>query len=152
LHASSRYTSEYPKGDEGGNGYTLNIKGFEDVTNLHALWDSVLLTQTKDMTLPLSDQNWELLGNLSASLRSQYSPLEVEVLTGSSHDWAEESYRIVREEIYSQIHQGQYNQSALSLFQMEDGVVGTRNGAVEPSQEYLEKSRSIAEKQLVRAA
>jgi len=40
LHATSRYTSKYPHGDAGGNGFKLTSK--DGVTNLHSLWDSVL--------------------------------------------------------------------------------------------------------------
>jgi hypothetical protein len=40
LHATSRYTAKYPEGDRGGNSFTLTSSG--GVSQLHALWDSVL--------------------------------------------------------------------------------------------------------------
>ena len=53
LHASSRYTKDFPKGDEGGNGYMISVNGAQEITNLHALWDSIILAEVKDMHLPL---------------------------------------------------------------------------------------------------
>ena len=42
LHASSRYTKDYPEGDEGGNAFKVHVNASEQITNLHALWDSVV--------------------------------------------------------------------------------------------------------------
>lgn len=39
LHAVTRYTKNYKKGDAGGNLFKLN---FGYIKNLHALWDAIL--------------------------------------------------------------------------------------------------------------
>lgn len=47
LHASSRYTIDYPKGDEGGNDFRIKVthKGLgERPNNLHSLWDSIIMS------------------------------------------------------------------------------------------------------------
>lgn len=137
LHASSRYTKEFPKGDEGGNGFKLSVNGFEDITNLHALWDSVAASEATDIKLPLSDNNWEKLGDISTRLRTEY-PIE-KVLTNRipsepsiSAEWAEESYKIVRDEVYA-------------------GLNSDSDYEFQPSKEYMDKSRIIAERQIARA-
>jgi S1/P1 Nuclease len=53
LHASTRYTKDYPEGDEGGNYFRVTIPHHKDVSNLHALWDSVLLSESEDTPLPM---------------------------------------------------------------------------------------------------
>ena len=57
LHTSSRYTSQYPDGDQGGNLFRLSTQS-QEITNLHALWDSVLNSQELDMALPLDETRW----------------------------------------------------------------------------------------------
>ena len=56
----SRYTKDYPNGDRGGNSYPLTKT--DDIDELHALWDSVLYEFDQDLSLPLSDSDWEWLG------------------------------------------------------------------------------------------
>ena len=55
LHTSSRYTKEYPNGDEGGNYYKVSEKKVSEIKNLHMLWDSVLLSESEDINLPLNE-------------------------------------------------------------------------------------------------
>jgi hypothetical protein len=44
LHATSRITAEHPRGDAGGNGFSVDYETDHGVhiRNLHSLWDSVL--------------------------------------------------------------------------------------------------------------
>jgi hypothetical protein len=37
----------------------------KDIKNLHALWDSVILSQADSISLPLNNDSWEKLGNQS---------------------------------------------------------------------------------------
>ena len=73
LHSSNRFTSEYPTGDEGGNDFEIKVRGYPEVTNLHELWDSVILEEAKDIDLPLSLTDWDYLGNVSVRLRQTYN-------------------------------------------------------------------------------
>lgn len=114
LHASSRYTKDFPDGDEGGNGFLVTIKGNSEITNLHALWDSVLLGQVDDMKLPLSQSNWESLGTISSRLRSTHNITSLDLSSGSSSDWANESFKIVESEIYSTIFDPQAQEGTAS--------------------------------------
>ncbi|TNV78426.1 hypothetical protein FGO68_gene16199 [Halteria grandinella] len=133
LHASSRYTKDYPMGDEGGNAVKLRVNASDEVTNLHALWDSVVTAQVDDMTLPLSESNWEKLGNISSRLRSEHPQSIVENnFNLDPNMWADESFQIVKEEIYSDFFDG------------EDSVFS-------PSQDYIDRSKLIAERQIAKA-
>ena len=49
LHASSRFTAEFPNGDRGGNSFHLKRNG--EINELHALWDSVLQEYSVDLSL-----------------------------------------------------------------------------------------------------
>ena len=49
------------------------------------------------MDLPLSQPDWETLGNVSLRLRQTYNDTTLEpVYAGSSAAWAEESFKIVQ--------------------------------------------------------
>lgn len=72
LHASSRFTAEFPNGDRGGNSYHLKPNG--EINELHALWDSVL----QEFSVDLSLVRFPLL------LNNKFSPLTP--LTGTSLD------------------------------------------------------------------
>lgn len=49
LHTVSRYTAEYPEGDQGGNLFMLETFSPENITELHALWDSVVTSFDRDI-------------------------------------------------------------------------------------------------------
>ena len=61
LHAMSRYTNELPDGDAGGNKFYLTKK--DGISELHALWDSVIYEYDDDLSQPLSETDWDYLGN-----------------------------------------------------------------------------------------
>mmetsp|Transcript_18013 Transcript_18013/g.17194 ORF Transcript_18013/g.17194 Transcript_18013/m.17194 type:complete len:224 (-) Transcript_18013:382-1053(-) len=60
LHATSRYAPNHQEGDRGGNSYSID--GDYGISQLHALWDSVVYAYHDDLSLPLSDSNWDYLG------------------------------------------------------------------------------------------
>lgn len=56
LHTVSRFAPEFPKGDMGGNLFMLAEK--DNITELHALWDSTVYEWDQDMIQPFSDDTW----------------------------------------------------------------------------------------------
>lgn len=50
--------SMYPEGDEGGNLEKVPEKGNTGVTNLHAIWDSVIYAYTNYPTMPFDEADW----------------------------------------------------------------------------------------------
>ena len=73
--------------------------------NLHALWDSVILSQYDAIRLPLEDSSWELLGNNSDRLRKLYPRSLINSMANSADAWTEESFKIVKEHVYSGMRQ-----------------------------------------------
>jgi hypothetical protein len=56
LHCTSRIDKNYPQGDFGGN--TVPIATRDNITELHAVWDSVLYTHEGYATLPFTEEAW----------------------------------------------------------------------------------------------
>ena len=90
LHATSRYTAEYPNGDRGGNSYPLQSK--DGIDELHALWDSVLYEYSDDISQPLSDDDWDFLGTTAQTLTGKYPLSSFPEIDASYLDWNTESY------------------------------------------------------------
>ena len=106
LHTTSRFTKHYPNGDEGGNYFDLLKK--DDVTNLHALWDSALYYQAKDFNLPLNDQDWIQLGNISDTIRSKYPKSElVNEIQVNHKKWQNEGLKIASDFVYTGLKEGE---------------------------------------------
>ena len=53
LHGSSRYSSEYPTSDVGGNLFTL--ENYDGSKNLHAAWDALVYSQHSNIKRPIPD-------------------------------------------------------------------------------------------------
>ena len=75
------------------------------MTNLHALWDSVILSQFDSIRLPLRDSSWELLGNHSDRQRKLYPRTLINPLANSVDAWTEESFKIVEDHVYTGMRQ-----------------------------------------------
>ena len=66
LHSASRYTSDLPEGDAGGNDFDLKYRLSAD--NLHALWDNVIYTYRKTIYRPFTNDSWAEFGEISSAL------------------------------------------------------------------------------------
>lgn len=111
----------------------IQVQNYSSITNLHALWDSVILSQYDAIQLPLSDSSWELLGNDSDRLRKLYPHTLINPLANSVDAWTEESFKIVKEHVYSGMRQ-------------QESLEGP--WITQPSKEYLEESLKISERQI----
>ena len=109
----------------------IQVQNYSMMTNLHALWDSVILSQSDSIRLPIRDSSWELLGNHSDRLRKLYPQTLMNPMANSVDAWTEESFEIVKEHVYSGMRQ---NES------LEGSEI------TEPSREYLEESLKISER------
>ena len=56
LHTVSRYAKDFPHGDMGGNLFNLSLK--DNITELHALWDSTVYEWDIDFPRPLNLDSW----------------------------------------------------------------------------------------------
>jgi len=70
LHSAALVDHTYPKGDAGGN--FEHIPAMDSVSNLHAVWDSVLMTYEGFPKLPFSDDDWTWYTNEAKTLSETY--------------------------------------------------------------------------------
>lgn len=94
LHTVSRFAEDFPRGDMGGN--LFMIDGKDNITELHALWDSTVYEWDQDIPQPLSEQSWELLGNISKIVRDDHpwASADMQGLLGKPEkEWASEGYQ-----------------------------------------------------------
>lgn len=99
LHATSRVDKEYPRGDFGGN--TVHIPDRDNITNLHAAWDSVLYTQEGYADLPFSDSDWKSQGKLAKYLLDKIKISDEDANTLNPHLMADESFDYAKEFVYA---------------------------------------------------
>ncbi len=126
LHATSRFTAKYPDGDRGGNSFKLTTE--DDVSCLHALWDSALHLYSQDLAQPLSTTDWSFLGTESARLTKSYPITQFPEINAKYTTWDNEALAIAESFVY-------------------EGI--TENTL--PSDEYLMAGVLIAEQQIVKA-
>jgi hypothetical protein len=126
LHATSRFTADFPNGDYGGNAFKLNKT--QGIDELHALWDSIVLYHKTDFTEPLSDLHWNTTGEVSKELRAEF-PIENYGADLLSHPntWAAESHEIASTFVYNGLEQNTW-----------------------PSEDYLTKGQQIAKERVVK--
>lgn len=128
LHCTQVYSRQFPEGDKGGCGFSLI--GPEDLSkkHLHALWDSILLLDTARQVRPLNDDSLHFIEELADKITKEYpeDTLPEKDIT-SPEKWADESYQA-----------GKKAYSGIEINSV-------------PSNEYLEKSRTVACRQLALA-
>lgn len=90
LHASTRFSTQFPDGDRGGNSLLIADRGVTE--NLHAFWDGLLGNADHPTTLSLL-ASFIAAGHPSASMRDDVANL-------SYHDWAWQSHEIARTAVY----------------------------------------------------
>ena len=130
LHTVTRYTRELPDGDMGGNLYPLNESfSNQSITELHALWDSVVTSFDRDVIPPFSADEWAWIGEAATNItqenpRTSFTESELE----SPVDvWIAESFEIAKTVVYRGI---------------------TENGL--PSKAYIEEGTRVAWRQLAK--
>lgn len=99
LHATTMYSSRFPKGDQGGNLYKIN---YMDYGNVHAFWDSGA-SQWKDLERPLSPSSYAVLNSTARDVMNAYpiSAFTEELKRYSAKAWATESYEFAANFVYS---------------------------------------------------
>jgi len=106
LHATSRFSATYPKGDQGGNSVRLDNEFPGESANLHSYWDGLLTHPGPRTPGEGGATNWagvaamtdeiiadepKTLGGFSKSVEDDLDPM----------DWALESRRIDQDFVYS---------------------------------------------------
>jgi len=90
LFTQRRVDSKYPKGDAGGNFFTVPSKDIAN--NLHSVWDSMVYEHPETPSLSYSSSGWNSLGNTVSSMvaKNIFSPSNYENVDINS--WANKSF------------------------------------------------------------
>ena len=99
LHDSAEVDSKYPESDRGGN--LEKIKSIDGVSNMHAVWDSVIYEYTDDNRPPLSSDQWDWFTSEADKLAKQYPVDESDIEDGKFSTWAQENLKIAKDFAYA---------------------------------------------------
>lgn len=132
LHTSGKITDKYPKGDQGGNKFTLSPpdqKGRTD--NLHSFWDQAIGRYKPNTDLCDADYIDPIARDIMklypyAKLRSRINPNKFDV-------WAKESLDLAISEVYKDVVEGEapsakYKKRAFKIAQERIALAGYRMG------------------------
>lgn len=126
LHATTMFSSKFPSGDRGGNSFKVYFDS--QISNLHALWDSVLGELEKDITRPASNSAIADLETFCNQLMSKYTraDLSADLSVTDWNQWAQGSFKLAEEYVYKGITPG-----------------------TTPSDSYIQRGIEVANKQIV---
>ena len=105
LHAEAEVNHTYPSGDRGGN--SEKIPSVDGVSNLHAVWDSVIYQFTGFPNMPLSTTDWNWYTTTAESMSNQYPASNSNILSEDYMAWAKDSYDIAVSTVYPGFTAGQ---------------------------------------------
>lgn len=71
LHCTTMWSKTFPNGDAGGNLFPIVFN--ENITELHALWDSCMGVLQNDLNRPLDNNGWESLGSYANWAMTNYT-------------------------------------------------------------------------------
>ena len=129
LHAVSMYSDDFPKGDRGGNSFQLDqLNPQYKITELHALWDSVVTAYASDWKEPLEEEDWDTITDGAKEITGKYDRSSFDLQITNVQGWANESLTIAKAHVYAGIKQYEW-----------------------PSDDYIETGIQIAEKRIAQA-
>ena len=92
LHDAAEVDETYPEGDRGGN--DEKIKPIDGVSNMHAVWDSVIYEYIDGPSPPLSSKDWDWFTSETEKLAEKYPIEEKSIEDGQFSTWAKEELEI----------------------------------------------------------
>jgi hypothetical protein len=105
LHTITRIDKAYPQGDD--HGRSLPIAPKDNITELHAAWDSVLYKYEGHANLPYQDQDWDAFGKIATDLYNKYDVEDPSARDLDVDHWARESFGIAQEYAYPGVKENQ---------------------------------------------
>lgn len=127
LHTTALFTSDYPKGDRGGNAIYVRVRPDSATINLHSFWDGLILGS--DRFQATTNRATEL----RATIKRQALP---ELAAKQFSQWAEESFKLAVQYAY---RDGQIK-----------GGPDKDNGVALPG-DYIQQTKPVAERRVVLA-
>jgi hypothetical protein len=135
LHASGRVTPEEPKGDQGGNTFSLSPPDAKRKENLHWFWDSIVVR-----TVPRKNDSSdaEYLPPIGNAIMKKYpfAKMQNRLEIGKFDAWQQESFKIASERLYpktlirNQMPSAAYNKMAFGIAEEQIALAGYRLGAM----------------------
>ena len=124
LHTTALFSSQYPKGDRGGNAIYIRVKADAATINLHSYWDGLLL----------GSDRFQSISNAAAELRTRFNRPKLRELSEKAFpQWAQESFRLAVKYAYRQ--------------GTMQGGPDKDNGALLPAN-YVATTKPVAERQV----
>lgn len=114
LHAATRFSRRFPEGDSGGGLYLIRSA---HAKNLHQLWDQGAgLFQLPHQAYPLKTKAVE---TLARQIMWQYPKTELETAAFDLNpkDWANQSYQIAKDFVYTTPYDAKPNETYLNQAQ-----------------------------------
>ena len=105
LHAEAEVNSTYPSGDQGGN--KEYIPKYDSVSNLHAVWDSVIYQYPGYPTMPLSNSDWNWYTTTAGTMATDYPVDSSSIASEQFQTWAQDSYELAVNYVYPGFVTGQ---------------------------------------------
>ena len=134
LHASSRVTAEFPKGDQGGNTFLLTPTGTprEQQVNLHSYWDSIVENkEANSRNLCDADYIYPVAHDIMEKF--PYDKLRDRMKDDQFEAWMNESFSLATTEVYKGVEEGKmpskkYTENAYKIAQERFALGGYRLG------------------------
>lgn len=133
LHASGRVTPEEPKGDAGGNTFSLSPKDALRKENLHWYWDSIVVR-----TVPRKNDatDAEYLLPIGNAIMKKYplAKMQNRLEPGKFDAWQQESFQVASKRLYpktlirNQMPSAAYNKMAFGIAEEQIAIAGYRLG------------------------
>jgi len=98
LHAATLFSPDFPHGDRGGNSFRLRRKN--GISELHALWDSVVTKFDQDWNEPLDASNWNTCSNAATQIRKDYPRSNFDLSSSDPAVWGQESLQVAIDHVY----------------------------------------------------
>lgn len=133
LHNASRVTELEPKGDQGGNMFTLREKSeTQSRVNLHAYWDGII-SQNTPRKNDACDADYLAPIAKSIMKKYQYSKMQNRLDIGNYKAWNKEGFSLLDGVVYKDITRNQmpsekYNKRAYKVGQEQIALAGYRLG------------------------
>jgi hypothetical protein len=136
LHTSARITELEPKGDQGGNLFSLSPKDAprEQSENLHWFWDSILgrVISRNGMS---DDQYIPMLGETIVK-KYPLAAMQNNLATGNFDEWQKSSFKVAIAEVFpadlirNEMPTAKYRRNTFSISEQQIALAGYRLGAM----------------------
>lgn len=137
LHASGRVTDEEPKGDQGGNTFSLSPKDTprNKQENLHWYWDSIV---ARNVVRKNDASDAEYLLPIAAKMMKKYplAKMQSRLEIGRFETWQQESFQVASTKLYPktliryQTPSAAYKKMAFGIAEEQIALAGYRLGTM----------------------